>query len=98
MKDADRIRSYLRERFAEAEAKGLSVVCVKAGDVHKQLGLVHQFPNVVQVMKQFLSEAHRDFIAKQPPSGQGSDVIYVFRLPRPYTLNRISITSPSWTT
>ncbi len=83
MKDADRIRSYLRKRFAEAEAKGLSVVCVKAGDVHKQLGLVNQVPNVVRVMRQYLNEAHGDFIAKEPPSGQGSDVIYVYRLPRP---------------
>jgi len=58
-------------------------VCVKAGDAHKQLGLVNQAPNVVRVMKQFLSEAHRDFIAKEPSSGEGTDVIYVYRLPRP---------------
>ncbi|MBB6030730.1 hypothetical protein [Oceanithermus desulfurans] len=38
------------------EAKDLSVVCVKAGDVHKALGLSRQVPNVVQVMKQLLNE------------------------------------------
>ncbi len=83
MSDADRIRAYLRRRFAEAEAKGPSVVCVKAGDAHKALGLSHQVPNVVRVMKQLLDETHRDFVAKEQPSGQGSDVIYVYRPPRP---------------
>ncbi len=34
-------------------------------------------------MRQYLNEALGDFIAKEPPSGQGSDVIYVYRLPRP---------------
>jgi len=83
MKDADRVRTFILDRFKEAEAQGLSIVCIKAGDVHKKLGLANQYPNVVQVMRQLLSEAHRDFIAKEPPSGQGSDVIYVYRLPRP---------------
>ena len=83
MRDADRIRTYILNRFKEAEAQGLSVVCIKAGDVHKKLDLANQYPNVVQVMKQFLNKVHRDFIAKEPPSGQGSDVIYVYRLPRP---------------
>ncbi len=83
MSDADRIRAYLRRRFTEAEAKGLSVVCVKAGDAHKALSLSNQVPNVVQVMRQFLNETHRDFVAKEPPSGQSTDVIYVYRLPRP---------------
>ncbi len=78
--DEETIRRFLGEWFKQAECLGRSVLAVKAGDVHKALGLQNRMPQIVSAMRTLMRDD--DILAKTPPSGQGSDFIIVYRLPR----------------
>ncbi len=78
--NAETIRRFIGEWLKEAECRGRSVLAVKAGDVHKALGLQDRMPQVVSAMRTLMRDD--DILAKAPPSGQGSDFIIVYRLPR----------------
>ena len=77
---ADLIRRFIEEWFKQAACLGRSVIAVKANDVHKALGLKNRMPLVVHAMRSLMQE--NDLVAKEPPSGVGSDFIVVYRLPR----------------
>ncbi len=78
--NSEAIRRFIGEWFKQAECLGRSVLAVKAGDVHKALGLRNRMPQVVSAMRTLMRD--NDILAKAPPSGQGSDFIVVYRLPR----------------
>ena len=78
--NSEAIRRFIGEWFKQAECLGRSVLAVKAGDVHKALGLRNRMPQVVSAMRTLMRD--NDILAKEPPSGQGSDFIVVYRLPR----------------
>ena len=83
-KEADRIREYLKQHFVDpARLQGMTIVRVVAGDIHKELGLRNQVPNVCQVLrsKKFLNE-NRLVLEKfeGPPSGLGTTATFTYRL------------------
>ncbi len=78
--NSEAIRRFIGEWFKQAECQGRSVIAVKAGDVHKSLGLQNRMPQIVSAMRTLMRDD--DILAKAPPSGQGSDFIIVYRLPR----------------
>ncbi|MGO9229665.1 MAG: hypothetical protein ACLQKA_10735 [Bryobacteraceae bacterium] len=81
---ADRIREHLKKQFLEpARLRAMTTVRVVAGDIHKELGLRNQVPNVCQVLrsKKFLNE-NRLVLEKfeGPPSGLGTTATFTYRL------------------
>ena len=81
---ADRIRECLRRKFLEpARLRGLTSIRIVAGDIHKELGLRNQVPNVCQVLRsrKFLNE-NRLVLEKfeGPPSGLGTTATFTYRL------------------
>jgi 5-methylcytosine-specific restriction protein B len=82
---ADRIRAHLIAHYVEpARQRGDQTVTIRAGDVHKELGLTAQLPNVCQAIEgeKFrgaagLGEAE---IVSGPSSGRGSNMVYRFAL------------------
>ena len=84
LKDADRIRQYLKQHHLDtARAKGVTVVRIVAGDIHKELGLRNRVPNVCQVLRsrKFLNE--NQLVLEKfegPPSGLGTTATFTYRL------------------
>jgi 5-methylcytosine-specific restriction protein B len=83
-KDADRIRQYLKQQYLDtARLRGVTIVRIVAGDIHKELGLSNRVPNVCQVLKskKFLKE-NRLVLEKLegPPSGLSTTATYTYRL------------------
>jgi len=81
---ADRIRECLREKFLQpARLQGLTSIRIVAGEIHKELGLRNQVPNVCQVLRsqKFLNE-NRLVLEKfeGPPSGLGTTATFTYRL------------------
>jgi hypothetical protein len=72
------IREHLRKKYFEpARRRHESLVTVRAGDIHRELGLQNRVPNVCQVMESKLleKEANVKVTSKQgPPSGRGTTV------------------------
>ena len=82
--DADRIRQYLKEQYLDAaRLRGVNIVRIVAGDVHKELGLSNRVPNVCQVLHspKFLNE-NRLVLEKfeGPPSGLSTTATFTYRL------------------
>jgi len=83
-KDADRIRQYLKQQYLDtARLRGVTIVRIVAGDIHKELGLKNRVPNVCQVLKseKFLKENRlvlENF--EGPPSGLSTTATYTYRL------------------
>ena len=82
--DADRIRRYLCQRVKEARQAGEVRVTLRAGDVHRALGLVNAYPNVCQVLEgeKFHSQATVEIVryVYRPPSGRGANLTIEFRV------------------
>lgn len=82
---ADRIRSYLVQHHIEpARQRGDETVTIRAGDVHKELGLNAQMPSVCQAIEskallQIANLAEHEIVAG-PASGRGSNMVYRFKL------------------
>jgi 5-methylcytosine-specific restriction protein B len=82
---AHRIREYVLSHYIEpAKSRGDVTVTIRAGDVHKELELSAQLPNVCQAIE---GEKLRDAagldkpeIVSGPVSGRGSNVVYRFIL------------------
>lgn len=82
---ADRIREYVLSQYIEpARFRGDEAVTIRAGDVHKALGLSAQLPNVCQAIEgEKLCDAagvSKPEIVSGPASGRGSNVVYRFIL------------------
>lgn len=82
---ANRIRAHLIEHYIEpARSWGDHTVTIRAGDVHKELGLTSQLPNVCQAIER---ENFRETAWLGKPetvsgsaSGRGSNMVYRFVL------------------
>ncbi|WP_352635389.1 AAA family ATPase [Mesorhizobium sp. M0496] len=82
---ADLIREHLIERYVDpARRRGDPTITIRAGDVHKELGLSNQMPNVCQVIekKKFreIAGLGEPEIISGPASGQGGNMTYRFAL------------------
>jgi len=80
--DAQSIREYLRNRYFEpARRRRETLVTLRAGDIHKELGLRNRVPNVCQVMESRIleKEAGVKVSSKQgPPSGRGTTLTVTY--------------------
>jgi 5-methylcytosine-specific restriction protein B len=80
---ANRIREHIIAHYIEpARHRGDPDVTIRSGDVHKELGLSNQLPNVCQVIEgEKLREAaglDKPEIVSGPASGRGGNMIYRF--------------------
>ncbi|MGC1463100.1 MAG: hypothetical protein WA802_12935 [Terracidiphilus sp.] len=82
MADAKEIREYIRTQYLEpARQRRETLVTLRAGDIHRELGLKNRVPNVCQVMESRLleKEAGVKVSSKQgPPSGRGTTVTVTY--------------------
>lgn len=82
MADAKEIREYIRTRYMEpARQRRETLVTLRAGDIHRELGLKNRVPNVCQVMESRLleKEAGVKVSSKQgPPSGRGTTLTVTY--------------------
>jgi hypothetical protein len=80
--NANAIRSYIRLHYLEpARLRHETLVTVRAGDIHRELGLRNRVPNVCQVMESKLleKEAGVKVSSKQgPPSGRGTTLTVTY--------------------
>ena len=105
--DANQIRRYLLRRVEEARNAGTTELILRAGDVHRILGMVNSHPNVCQVLEgdKFHAMAGLEFVRylNRPPSGQGANLVIEFRvLPKATVTSEeryvISDNAQLWTT
>lgn len=79
---AIKIREYIRLRYVEpARRRHETLVTLRAGDIHRELGLRNRVPNVCQVMESKLleREAGVRVSSKQgPPSGRGTTLTVTY--------------------
>jgi len=79
---ASEIRQFIRIRYVEpARRKSETLVTLRAGDLHRELGLRNRVPNVCQVMESKLlqKEAGVRVSSKQgPPSGRGTTLAVTY--------------------
>ena len=87
------IREYIRSHYLEpARKRRESLVTIRAGDIHRELGLRNRVPNVCQVMESKLleKEAGVRVSSKQgPPSGRGTTLTVTYSV----DLNRTAATA-----
>src|SRR5258708_6322606 len=80
--DAKSIRQSLRSRYFEpARRRRETLVTLRAGDIHRELGLRNRVPNVCQVMESRIleKEAGVKVSSKQgPPSGRGTSLTVTY--------------------
>ena len=72
------IREYILEQKRIAKGKGEKVIELRAGDVHKDLGLKHRHPMVCNAMRQCMDAG--DVILYQPPKGNGTTLRIEYKL------------------
>ena len=79
---AETIRRHLLEHYFEpARSRGETLVTVRAGDIHKELGLRNRVPNVCQAMESRILErnARVKISSKQgPPRGRGTTLTITY--------------------
>lgn len=79
---AKSIREYIRTRYLEpARQRRETLVTIRAGDIHRELGLRNRVPNVCQVMESRVleKEAGVKVSSKQgPPSGRGTTLTVTY--------------------
>lgn len=80
--NASAIREYIRSHYLEpARRRRETLVTLRAGDIHRELGLRNRVPNVCQVMESKLleREAGVRVSSKQgPPSGRGTTLTVTY--------------------
>lgn len=82
MTQADRIRAFVtRKFFSPAESAGRSHVTIKAGDVHRMMGLNNAYPAVCSALRgnKLQSEAGVDFRGQEGPLN-GANVLFRYDL------------------
>ena len=81
---ADEFRNVLHARFRRATLAGKSVVELRAGDLHEEVGGYpgsdHRMPSCCSVMRGEMASG--DAVVHQPPKGDGVNLVIRFRLPR----------------
>lgn len=90
--EARAIREFLQRRYFEpARRRNETLVTVRAGDIHRELGLRNRVPNVCQVMESKLlqKEAGVKVSSKQgPPSGRGTRLTVTYSVDLDYGTGR----------
>ena len=79
---ADQIREYVRkEIIVPSRQKGLTIVHIKAGDVHSAIGLQNRMPAVCAALdaEKFLDYAQVILVRRSGPH-QGSSAEWVFQI------------------
>lgn len=82
MSQADDIRRFVIDRYIEpARSRGEARITVKAGDVHREMGLSNALPAVCGAIgsNKFSTEADATEIAREGPAN-GSTVLFTFEL------------------
>lgn len=82
MTQADRIRAFaIKKFFSPARTAGRSHVTIKAGDVHRMMGLSNAYPAVCSALRgnKLQSEASVDFRGQEGPLN-GANVLFRFDL------------------
>ena len=82
MTQADRIRAFaIRKFFSPARSAGRSQVTIKAGDVHRMMGLNNAYPAVCSALRgnKLQSEAAVDFLGQDGPLN-GANVLFRYNL------------------
>jgi hypothetical protein len=84
MNKADEVVLYVRKSYIEPAMKGgKRLVKIRAGDVHKALGLSNRVPSVCQALtsRRFLDQNHLTLVEKHgPPSGLSTTTVFTYRL------------------
>jgi hypothetical protein len=102
---AQSIREYLRTHYFEpARRRRETLVTLRAGDIHRELGLRNRVPSVCQVMESRIleKEAGVKVSSKQgPPSGRGTTLTVTYAVnPKqeeaPKTGNSPPEPTPAW--
>jgi 5-methylcytosine-specific restriction enzyme B len=82
VRQADRIRAFAIDRYiAPARLGGQSRIVIRAGDVHRDLGLANAMPAVCSAIgsKLFCTEAGVMLLSRQGPAN-GANVYFEFAL------------------
>jgi hypothetical protein len=82
MKQADRIRLFVKEEYVQpARVSGVTEIVVRAGDVHKEMGLANALPAVCAAVgsSKFETFAGVRAVAKDGPAN-GSNVFFRFEI------------------
>ncbi len=82
MTQADRIRAFVIRKFFEpAKATGRSSVTIRAGDVHRMMGLSNIYPAVCSALRgnKLQAEANVRFLGQEGPLN-GANVLFRYRL------------------
>lgn len=80
---ADLLRAFLVRRYVRpAQAQGLLEIEIRAGDVHKEIGLTNRMPAVCSVLdgKLFREQNRLELVGRSGPP-QGANAVFRFRLP-----------------
>lgn len=82
MASAKEIREFIRTQYMEpARERRETLVTIRAGDIHRELGLKNRVPNVCQVMESRLLEKEAGVKVsskKGPPSGRGTTLTVTY--------------------
>jgi hypothetical protein len=85
MPTAEDFREQLFEVFRVAEERRLASVVVKAGDLHRKVGVYpsrnNRMPVCCEVMRSVIRRG--DVIVSQPPKGKGATLTVRYLVPRP---------------
>lgn len=77
-------RKALQKKFEKAQNEGLSIIDVRAGDLHNELGYYnspyHRMPACCNAMYSMMDD--EDIILKAPPKGRGANLVIRYHLPR----------------
>ena len=84
---ADGIRSFLRQRYVQpAKANGNSEILIRAGDVHRDIGLANRMPAVCSVLDgRLFQEQNALELIERTGSNQGANATFRFRVLSPST-------------
>lgn len=96
MTQADRIRAFaIRKFFSPAKAAGRSHVTIKAGDVHRMMGLNSAYPAVCSALRgnKLQSEAGVDFRGQEGPLN-GANVLFRYDLPGAHHKSGVKADAP----
>jgi 5-methylcytosine-specific restriction protein A len=81
---AEDFKLALEELLNEATKKKVGVVNIRSGDLHTLVGGYpgsnHRMPVCCEVMRQEMNAG--DTILRQPPKGNGANLVIRYRLPR----------------
>ena len=72
------IEKYIDEQKRLAKKSGKTVLVMRSGDVHNELGLKHRHPQVCNAMRYCMNPD--DIILYQPPKGNGTTLQIEYKL------------------